>query len=105
MLLAVSILAAAGPLAAQSPAPQAPAPAATPAPAAPSSAQPAERPAEAPRPLILRLDDVDAPRMSFGRSAGEKDAPRNLPSLGEDVRTPESRMRSSPYPHSSDNLQ
>jgi len=104
-LVACLLLAAAGPVAAQ----QVPAPApaaAPPATAAPSPAQAEPPAATGSRPLILRLDEIDGPRMSFGRSAGEREAPRDLPSLGGDVRTLETSrsLRSSPYPTSSENL-
>jgi hypothetical protein len=103
MFVAFSLLAAAGPAAAQS-ADRAPAPAAvpTPAPTAPSAAQPPERPAGSR--LILRLDEVEGPRMNFGSSASEKYPAKDLPSLGGDARQVEGGLRSSPYPKSSDNL-
>ena len=66
-------------LAAGSAAPQASAP------ATPPTAQPAERPAAPPR-LILRLDEIEGPRMSIGRSAGETEAKKDLPALGGDAR-------------------
>ncbi|HEY2335981.1 MAG TPA: hypothetical protein VGI18_01295, partial [Burkholderiales bacterium] len=54
--------------------------AATPAPAA----QPA--PAEPRKPLVLRLDEIDGPRMTFGASPNEKIQSKELPSLGGDAR-------------------
>ena len=67
-------------LAAGSAAPQAPAPEAAPA------AKPAEPPKAAPPRLILRLDEIEGPRMSIGRSASETDPKKNLPALGGDAR-------------------
>ena len=89
LLVAFPLLAAAGPVAAQSPAPQPPA---TPA------SQPAERPAR----LILRLDEIDGPRMSIGRSASETEPKKDLPSLGGDARPVDlSKPRESIFPKES----
>jgi hypothetical protein len=95
-LIAPMLLLAAGPAA-----PQASAPA--PTPAAPSTAQPQERPAAPPR-LILRLDEIEGPRMSVGRSAGETDPKKDLPALGGDARPVDlSRPRESIFPKESTN--
>jgi hypothetical protein len=99
MLLAFSLLAAAGPVAAQSPAPQPPAP--QPQPSATPAPQPAER-----KPLILNLDEASRRQIMRGQPAEERTdggAARGLPSLGEGAR-PLETLRSSPYPKSSDNL-
>jgi hypothetical protein len=97
VLLAFSL-----PAAAQTPAPAPEKPAATPE--KPAATQPATEPR---RPLILRLDDPDGPKMSFGASEGERYRPADLPALGEGTRPidPSWSPRSSPYPHSSENLQ
>jgi hypothetical protein len=59
---------------------QTPAPAQSAAPAQPAvTAQPAK---PAARPLILRLDEVDGPRMSVGPTATEKPPEKDLPTLG-----------------------
>jgi hypothetical protein len=80
-LSAIALSLLAGTAAAQAPAPAAPnAAAATPAPAA----QPA--PAEPRKPLVLRLDEIDGPRMTFGASPNEKIQSKELPSLGGDAR-------------------
>jgi hypothetical protein len=80
-LSAIALSLLAGAAAAQAPAPAAPKPAAaTPAPAA----QPA--PAEPRKPLVLRLDEIDGPRMTFGASPNEKIQSKELPSLGGDAR-------------------
>ena len=42
--------------------------------------------------------------MSFGRSASETETPKDLPTLGGDARIPEYKLRSAPYPHTSDQL-
>jgi hypothetical protein len=82
-------------------------PAAAPAPAAAPEKPAATQPVEPRRPLILRLDEIDGPKPSFGASEGEKYQGRELPSLGGDARKVEGGgiPRSSPYPHSSENLQ
>ena len=86
------------------------APAEPPKPAA-APDKPAAAPSTEPRrPLILRLDEVDGPRMSFGRSASETDAGKELPSLGGDARKINPNWappgsRGSPYPHTSENLE
>jgi hypothetical protein len=77
IFVAFPLLAAAGPAAAQS---------STPASAAPSPAQPPERAAPASPRLILRLDEIDGPKMNFGRSADEKVPSKDLPTLGGDAR-------------------
>jgi hypothetical protein len=83
-LSAIALSLLAGTAAAQAPVPAAPnAAAATPAPAAPA-AQPA--PAEPRKPLVLRLDEIDGPRMTFGASPNEKIQSKELPSLGGDAR-------------------
>ena len=85
--LALSLLAAAA--AAQAPVPAAPkpaAPAAAPAPAAPAASQPA--PAEPRKPLVLRLDEIDGPRMSFGASQGETFKKSDLPEIGSSKPSP-----------------
>ena len=89
------------PAAAQAPAPVPEKPAA--APEKPAAAPPAEPR----RPLILRLDEVEGPKMSFGASQGEKYQSEALPGLGSGARQldPSWSPRTSPYPHSSDNLQ
>jgi hypothetical protein len=69
-------------------------------PPAPAPEKPAvTQPAEARRPLILRLDEVDGPRMSFGRSSTETEKPRDLPSLGGDARKIDpAQLNGSPFP-------
>jgi len=81
--LALSLLA--GAAAAQTPAaaergPAAPA-AVAPAPAASAAAQPAA--AQPRKPLVLRLDEIDGPRMSFGASQGETFKKDDLPDIGK----------------------
>ena len=101
MCVAFSLLAAAGPAAAQSPAgqPALPQPAATPAP------QPAER-----KPLILELDEASRRQILYGPGSQSTERPAGggtaggLPSLGEGARPVDPALRSSPYPKSSDNL-
>jgi hypothetical protein len=56
------------------------------APEAPPAAKPAEPPKAAPPRLILRLDEIEGPRMSIGRSASETDPKKDLPALGGDAR-------------------
>ena len=81
-----------------------PAAAAPAAPAPAPAAQPA-KPAEPPRRLILRLDEMDGPKPSFGASAGETYGSQNLPSLGGDaMKVDPSKLRSSPYPETDPNL-
>ena len=89
------------PAAAQAPVPAPEKPAAAPEKPA------ATPPAEPRRPLILRLDEVDGPKMSFGASQGERYQSEALPGLGSGARQldPSWSPRTSPYPHSSDNLQ
>jgi hypothetical protein len=84
---------------------EAPKPAA--APEKPAATPAANPPAEPRRPLILRLDEVDGPKMSFGASQGEKYQSEALPGLGSGARQldPSWSPRTTPYPHSSDNLQ
>jgi hypothetical protein len=91
------------PAAAQTPAP-APAPE---KPAATPEKPAAAQPAEPRRPLILRLDEVDGPKVSFGASQGESYKSDSLPGLGAGARPldPSWSPRTSPYPHSSENLQ
>jgi hypothetical protein len=60
--------------------------------------------AEPSRPLILRLDEIDGPRPSFGASPGERYQGGQLPALGGDARQVEGGLRGNPYPHSSENL-
>jgi hypothetical protein len=105
-LLALALLAAAGQALAQSPATPAAEPK-PPAAAAPSTAQPPERPAAPRAPLILRLDEIDGPKPTFAPSESERPPSADLPSLGGDARAMEraKSLRSSPYPHSSENLQ
>jgi hypothetical protein len=75
------------------------APAANPAPAQTPEKPAVTQPAEPRRPLILRLDEIDGPRMSFGRSSTETEKPKDLPSLGGDARKIEpTQSSSSPYP-------
>jgi hypothetical protein len=99
-LIAFLLLAAAGPLAAQSPAPQ---PSAPQPPATPSS-QPPERKAAGERPLNLnlKLDDASRHRIMSG-STEEKPGGEALPSLGGDARKL-GPLRSDPYPPSSDRI-
>jgi hypothetical protein len=78
LLVASASIAAAGSVAAQS-TPQAPAQSAPPA-ATPAPAQPPQKPAG--RPLILRLDELDGPRMNVGPTATEKPPEKDLPTLG-----------------------
>jgi hypothetical protein len=69
--------------------------------------KPAATPAAEPRrPLILRLDEIDGAKPTFAPSESEKTRSGDLPSLGGDARTLEraKSLRSSPYPHSSENL-
>src|SRR5687768_1404602 len=83
------------------------APAEAPKPA-PEPAKPAATPAAEPRrPLILRLDEIDGPKPTFAPSESERTPSADLPSLGGDARSVEraKSLRSSPYPHSSENLQ
>ena len=98
----LALLALSLPAAAQTPAPAPEKPAATPE--KPAAAQPAAEPR---RPLILRLDDPDGPKMSFGASEGERYRGAELPTLGGDARRvdPNWSPSTSPYPHSSENLQ
>jgi hypothetical protein len=63
----------------------APAPSTSPAKAAPA-APAAQKPAEPRKPLILRLDEIDGPRMEFGPSPGESYQSKELPALGGDAR-------------------
>jgi len=84
---------------------QTPAPSTNP-PAAPAAAAPAQKPAEPRKPLILRLDEIEGPRMHFGASPDEKYQPAELPSLGGDTRSLENarsidKNRASPYPSNS----
>ena len=67
-------------------APKPAAPAAAPAPAAPAASQPA--PAEPRKPLVLRLDEIDGPRMSFGASQGETFKKSDLPEIGSSKPSP-----------------
>jgi hypothetical protein len=93
------LLVAAGAAVAQSYTPaQATDPARTssPAAAAPPAAQPAERPR-----LMLRLDELDGPRMSFGPSATEKYPAKDLPSLGGNPRPLDQSVRDSAFPAAS----
>jgi hypothetical protein len=56
-----------------------------PAPAPTQSAAPASTPAQPKppaRPLILRLDEIDGPRITVGPSATEKPPEKELPALG-----------------------
>ena len=79
LFVAVSLLAAAGPAAAQSPAPQPPQPPAT-------TASPTPEPkASGERTLNLRLDDASRRRIMSG-STEERPAGAALPSLGGDAR-------------------
>ena len=89
LLSAIALSLLAGAAAAQAPAAAAPKPAApataAPAPAAPS-AQPA--PAEARKPLVLRLDEIDGPRMSIGASPSETFKKSDLPEIGSSKPSP-----------------
>jgi hypothetical protein len=98
-LAACLLLAAAGPLAAQSPAPQpsAPQPPATPA------SQPPEHKAAGERTLNLNLDDASRRQIMRGSESTEQARSTALPSLGGDARNL-GTMRSDPYPKTSDNL-
>src|SRR5512144_715349 len=78
--IALSLLAGAAFAQAPAPAPQKASPPATAAPATASAAQPA--PAEPSKPLILRLDEIDGPRLSVGASTGEKFTGNELPGIG-----------------------
>jgi hypothetical protein len=97
-LAAFLLLAAAGPLAAQTPTPQPP--------ATPASQQPPEPERKAagdrPRTLNLKLDDASRHRIMSG-STEERTGGAALPSLGEDAR-PLGTLRSDPYPKSNDRL-
>jgi len=73
IVLAAFLASIATTAAAQTSAPAAPAPSVTPA-------QPAQNPPG--RPLILRLDEVDGPRINVGPSATEKPPEKDLPALG-----------------------
>ena len=101
MRLFLACIAFSLPAAAQTPAP-APAPE---RPAAKPETPAAAQPAEPRRPLILRLDEIDGPRPSFGASQGERYQSNQLPTLGGDARMPDYQLRTNPYPHSSENLQ
>jgi hypothetical protein len=93
LLFAFSLLAAAGPLAAQSPAPQPP---------ATSAPQPEPKAAERPV-LNLRLDDESRRRIMSGSSAQETSRSGDaLPTLGDDARKLDpTLLRGSPYPKES----
>jgi 3-oxoacyl-ACP reductase-like protein len=92
LAIAFTLFAAAAAAQTPAPAPQkAPAPAnAAPAPAnaapAPANAAPASA-AEPHKPLILRLDEIDGPKMSFGASQGETYQSNQLPDLGKPDRS------------------
>jgi hypothetical protein len=85
-LSAIALSLLAGAAAAQAPAPAAPKPAA-PAAAAPApAAQPA--PVEARKPLVLRLDEIEGPRMSIGASPSETFKKSDLPEIGSSKPSP-----------------
>jgi hypothetical protein len=75
-LLAIALSLLAGAAAAQTPAPAAPKP------AAPAATAPAAAPAEPRKPLVLRLDEIEGPRMSFGASQSETYKKSDLPDIG-----------------------
>ena len=92
VLVAFALLAAAGPVAAQSPAPQPP---------ATSASQPPERKADGEKPLNLKLDDASRRRIMSG-STEERPGGAALPSLGGDARPLDrTTPRASPYPKGS----
>jgi hypothetical protein len=98
-LTAFLVLAAAGPVAAQSPAPQ---PSPPQPPVTPS--QPPERKAdERPLNLNLKLDDASRRRIMSGSTEERTGGGAALPSLGGDARNL-GTLRSDPYPPSSDKL-
>jgi hypothetical protein len=101
MLVACSLLGAAGPAAAQSPAATAPAP--QPQPLATPASQPPERKAAGERTLNLNLDDASRRQIMRGSESTEQARGTALPSLGGDARNL-GTMRSDPYPKTSDNL-
>jgi len=88
-LSAIALSLLAGAAAAQTSAPAAPkpaAPAAAATPAAPAASQPAS--GEPRKPLVLRLDEIDGPRMSFGASQGETFKKSDLPEIGSSKPSP-----------------
>ena len=105
-LLAIPLLAAAGAVAAQSPAPQPP--------ALQPAQQPAQQPAAAPVPergraggttLNLQLDDSSRRRIMSGAVEEGNRSGKDLPSLGEGARPLDHSQRSSPYPKSYNDVQ
>jgi hypothetical protein len=96
MLLAVTLLAAAGAAAAQSPATQ---PA---APQQPATGVPAPLPPERSRAggtsLNLQLDDTSRRRIMSGAIEEGSRTGKDLPALGEGARPLDHTQRSSPYP-------
>jgi hypothetical protein len=79
-LSAIALSLLAGAAAAQAPAPAAPKP------AAPAAAAPA--PVEARKPLVLRLDEIEGPRMSIGASPSETFKKSDLPEIGSSKPSP-----------------